>query len=332
MEAWGYDANQSIYCLFMVPREMIDPDDIEWKTGTIGDNTLNFGILPSGFDYYNFGRYNLTHGNTINQYTPKNNKLLTYPYNYAMATNNVGQIAEYKFEDFLDGNAHFDIIGCITVGCSIRMDPALYKNGFYNENDPETIIDNRRFKSYGLTCGKFPTCSWNCDSYTNWLTTNAVNLASNVIGKTIGSIGSFATGNITLGVTLGMDAITDVMAFGGEEEKYPNQVEGNINAGDIMFSNNALGFSFYRMTIKELTAKRIDDYFSMFGYKVNEVKIPNTTGRTNWNYVKTIDCNFEGDIPQMYLNKIKEIFNNGITLWHNATTFLDYSQSNTIVS
>jgi hypothetical protein len=70
----------------------------------------------------------------------------------------------------------------------------------------------------------------------------------------------------------------------------------------------------------------------MFGYKVNEVKIPNTEGRTNWNYVKTIDCNFEGDIPQMYLNKIKEIFNNGITLWHNASTFLDYSQSNTIVS
>ena len=66
--------------------------------------------------------------------------------------------------------------------------------------------------------------------------------------------------------------------------------------------------------------------------KVNEVKIPNTTGRTNWNYVKTIDCNFEGDIPQMYLNKIKEIFNNGITLWHNGSTFLDYSQSNNIVS
>ena len=58
------------------------------------------------------------------------------------------------------------------------------------------------------------------------------------------------------------------------------------------------GFSFYKMSIKQEYAKIIDDFFSMYGYKVNEVKIPNVTGRTNWNYVKTIDANILGDIPQ----------------------------------
>ena len=86
------------------------------------------------------------------------------------------------------------------------------------------------------------------------------------------------------------------------------------------------------MSVKSEYAKIIDDYFTMYGYKVNSLKIPNITGRTYWNYVKTIGCNFEGNIPQGDLNEIKNMFNRGITLWHNPTYYLDYSQSNTIVT
>ena len=85
------------------------------------------------------------------------------------------------------------------------------------------------------------------------------------------------------------------------------------------------------MSIKQEYAKVIDTFFDMFGYKVNIVKLPNLTGRTNWNYVKTIGANIEGDIPENDLNEIKTIFNNGVTLWHNPSTYLDYSQSNNIL-
>ena len=91
-------------------------------------------------------------------------------------------------------------------------------------------------------------------------------------------------------------------------------------------------FFFYGMSIKKQYAKIIDDYFSAYGYKINDVKIPNITGRTNWNYVKTINCNILGDIPQEDLQTLKDMFNSGITFWHNASTFLDYSQSNSIIS
>ena len=30
------------------------------------------------------------------------------------------------------------------------------------------------------------------------------------------------------------------------------------------------------------------------------------------------------------MNEIKTLFNTGITLWHNTSTYLDYSQSNNI--
>ena len=88
---------------------------------------------------------------------------------------------------------------------------------------------------------------------------------------------------------------------------------------------------YYKMCIREEYAIIIDRYFSMYGYKINQVAIPNITGRTNWNYVKTIGANIEGDIPETDINEIKSLFNNGITLWHNPSTYLDYSQSNGII-
>ena len=92
-----------------------------------------------------------------------------------------------------------------------------------------------------------------------------------------------------------------------------------------------MGFVYYQMSIKAEYAKIIDDYFSMFGYKVNSLKLPNIYGRKNWNFVKTIDCNFDGNFPQSDLNEIKNMFNSGITLWHSPDTMYDYSQNNSII-
>ena len=86
------------------------------------------------------------------------------------------------------------------------------------------------------------------------------------------------------------------------------------------------------MSIKQEYARIIDRYFSCYGYKTNLVKVPNITGRRNWNYVKTQECNFTGnDVPQEDLNVIRTMFNNGVTLWHNPSTIFDYTQNNAIV-
>ena len=110
----------------------------------------------------------------------------------------------------------------------------------------------------------------------------------------------------------------------------PLTAKGGANQGDLNFAMK-LGFTPYKMSIKDEYAKIIDDYFSTYGYKVNEVKIPNIHTRRNWNYIKTIDVNLTGEIPQEDLQKLKAIFNKGCTFWHNPNTFLDYSQSNNIL-
>ena len=111
----------------------------------------------------------------------------------------------------------------------------------------------------------------------------------------------------------------------------PDQARGNGATGTLSYSVAGGKYTIRNMCIKEEYAVAIDSYFSMFGYKTNRMKLPNITGRQNWNYVKTVGCNIVGDIPQGDLQAIKAMFNNGVTIWHNATTYLDYSQNNNII-
>ena len=271
----------------------------------------------------------ITKQTTIDTYTPTNKKLLCYPYNYLLETNNNGASTIFKWEGFAS-NPVFSIGGCATVGASIVSRPTSYAEG------DETNI---------LIAGKFPTCSWSEDAYTNWLTMNSVNIAGvelnaeqasyvSNIGKMAVGAGLALSGNVLGGAFIGQGIgdIFNTMQEAYQHKLIPDTYKGNINGGDFQTASGTNGFYFYKMSIKKEYAKIIDNYFNILGYKVNSVKVPNITGRTNWNYVKTVDCNVDGNIPQKDLNIIKAMFNNGVTLWHNPSTMLDYSNTNTIVS
>jgi len=269
---------------------------------------------------------------TLNGYSPKNNKLKCYPFNYLLVSNNNGTSNIMHYEDF-GSSCTFKIDMAITPGCSIRMIPTNYKG--VSEAD-----------EYGLNMGKLPICSYNCDMYTNWLTQNSINVggftvtsddinigmsSSNAILGTLSNIMSGDVfGSINSGIN-GAGGIANSLIAKKQHELIPPQVRGNTNCGDVISASNKNNFQFYKMSIKQEYAKCIDEYFSMFGYLVNSVKTPNITGRRNWNYIKTIDINITGDVIQEDMQKIKNIFNKGVTLWHNPSTYLDYSQNNDII-
>ena len=286
------------------------------------------------------------HPTAIDGYTPKNKKLFTYPYVSYLLSNNEGNSISYRLEDFLQeadqlGNYTGDLhlYGTCTPGCSIRIMPKYYKV-------KDKVLNQEYNNEYGLNAAKFPIASWGNDSYTNWLTQTGINVggvkidgATVAIGKGVvntavgagtiamtgGAMGGFETGQ---GIGQIFNAIQEVY----HHSFNPVQATGNINSGDVTYSLGKLTFTGYFMTIKSEYAKIIDEYFSTFGYKVNRMKIPNITGRTNWNYVKTIECNIHGFIPQVDCLEIKNMFNAGVTFWHNPSKFLDYSQTNSIVS
>ena len=268
--------------------------------------------------------------NGIAGVSPKNNKLYTYPYIYLMCTNNTGIIETYQYEYFNDieetGYCRFYTHGVITPGCSIKTVPLYYKGTDYNYAE-------------GIPLGKYPICSWASDVYTNWLTQNAVNIGVSLVGSAaqiaagavLASTGAGAlagAGQITSGVT----GIASTLGSIYEHSLIPPHAQGDTNTGDITYARTKNNYSFYKMNIKPEMVSIIDNFFSMYGYKVNTVKVPNISGRSNWNYVKCIGANIEGLIPENYIDEIKSLFNAGITLWHNPSTFLDYTQSNVIVS
>ena len=259
--------------------------------------------------------------NTIDGYTPKNNKLYTWPYSYLLVSNNVGGNAEYRYEDFLNALPRFDLSGIISSGCDIKLNPTTYKR----------ITEVNQV--YGLKMGKLPVCSWNTDSYAIWLAQNQLNMQVSLTRNVLKAGAGILTKNPELiGGAIGGYA-GDLLNSLSEKylaEHVPDEVHGDVNGSDYNYSSN-LYFDVRRMSVRAEYARIIDGYFSAVGYATNQVKIPNITGRRNWNYVKTTKCYIDADIPQDDLNEIKLMFDKGITLWHNPATFADYSQNNDII-
>lgn len=302
--------SDAVYNLYIVPSKFI----------TNTSESLQY----SGQNAPNIDEYSINKPVSIDNYTPINKKLLTFPFNYLLLTNNNGSSNILHYERF-NGNPQFQIKGVPVVGASIKCIPTNYDDNTFREE-------------MGLMAGKLPTLNWSDDEYTNWLTQNSVNIALGVAsaGLTIaGGVGMMATGGGAVAgagaVVSGAMSIANQLGAVYQHSLQPNSAKGNVNGGDINVCSNQNGFFFYDMSIKQEYARIIDNYFSMYGYKINRVKVPNITGRSNWNYVKTIECNFTGDIPQTDLNIIRTIFNNGITLWHNPTSIYDYSKSNGII-
>lgn len=269
-------------------------------------------------------------------YTPVNKKLLTYPYSYFYVTNKAGQTVEYHYEDFpfetMNSNTARTISYKKAIVPSTSLSAKLYFTSY--KTYTETSAYGTKMYSYGIDYPKIPVCAWSTDYYTNWLTQNGVNVGTNLALGVAGAALGVATGGVGLVAgAIGLaGSIGSAVGQVHRAQTTPPQAHGDVNTSDFQFCFQRSSISFYEMSIRKEMAQIVDNYFSEFGYKINRVKIPNISSRTNWNYIKTIGAYISGDIPQEDLNEIKGMFDAGITFWHNPATFGDYSQSNTIVS
>ena len=84
---------------------------------------------------------------------------------------------------------------------------------------------------------------------------------------------------------------------------------------------------FYHTHVRDDEVKRIDDFFSCYGYSIKKVKQPNLTGRQYWNFVQTQGAVINGNMPSSSKEAIAKIFDSGITLWHNGDQIGNYGQS-----
>lgn len=321
--------SDAIKCLFMLPEYMIigadRSDHLYAGTNLVTTRYINTGSTEATKNI------DLTNNN-LDGYIPKNNKLLCYPYNYLIASNNNGTDVIYRLEDFYTKtndnktiiNPQFKINSCVTPSGSIRMIPLNFKG--IEENDDE-----------GINLGKFPICSWQTDVYTNWLTQNGTNVALNLLGGVLGIASSVVAPASAIGIATSSLSVASTIGDIYRQSKIPNQVSGNINCGDVISASGKNDFIFYNMCIKKEYAQIIDDYFTRFGYKINRVKLPNINNRPYWNYLEIGSSEEIGvpekagknrSIPTPFWDTINNACRKGVTIWHNHDNIGNYNLDN----
>lgn len=304
---------------------------------------------------------------TLGSYgTPKNKKLLTYPYSYLYATNNQGEQIEFKYEFFHKINDRISF----TVYTDESIDPTIcYMPVGYLQNDPTEWQENF---DYSLQVRGFPKCTIATNDLVAKLAQGgmAITLAALTHGVSLGMgvPGGSATALSMAPNWLNSTAMTASQQpyTGNQMIPYPNRyvsaqttetepvnsiaikttptdaaVVGalasavwrahpyvKIGQGNINYATDTLGVTFKQTFIAPEYAEAIDDFFTMYGYQTNKIKVPNIAARPHWNYVRTNNCTITGSIPADDAKRICEIYDRGVTFWKNGSEVGHYELDN----
>ena len=283
---------------------------------------------PSDEKNYNLGF------TTLDGYTPKNNKMYCFPFEYAEVTNFTGASQQLRLEFF--GNP-----GTVSLqrtgGCDANSRLAYIPTNYNGVN---------RFVEGAVYLDKYPTCNWVYQAFANMLGASEVNTPWGSFNSLSQSpyINSFidSTQNI-IGSALNMDIqgmlnsavngaqdLTNTFANFSKASRTPNTSRGGTNSTTALVNYGTYTMGIRKYTCRAEIARQIDDFLSVYGYNVSIVKTPNITGRRSWNYVKTVSANMGGNVPASYLRAFNRLLDSGVTFWH-ADDVGNYSLDNSIV-
>jgi hypothetical protein len=163
------------------------------------------------------------------------------------------------------------------------------------------------------------------------IATGALNMIPSLFTGAVGAgfgVTSFATGAINA-ENRHYNDIKTLEAKQKDIENIPPNAKNMGGNASYEWGNRLI---FPRMVIKTVTAekaKKLSDYFGMYGYQVNELTQPNVNTRTKWNYVKCTTLNVQSGMNREIILKFKEIFEKGVTLWHDDDMF-NYNRVNEV--
>ena len=197
LDTWG--KSDGVLSMWMYPLSHVgvyEGWDVDNKVGGIVTELKSFTVTLSPFS-------------SVSGYTPVNNKVLTYPYNFLYVSNNSGDSAPYKYELFNDRTScKFTVYGSLDADGSMKIMPLAY-NGTTARNYDE-----------GITLKGFPTCAWNQDVYKLWLAQNQNTQAHAMVGAVVSAgVGAISTGvGVATGNLIGAGAGALAVLRGPAEE------------------------------------------------------------------------------------------------------------------
>ena len=294
----------SIVAIIAVPQEFAVPATgfSQYDVDVLGSVSTTDDIE---FDSYISGKLGVETrlaGSTAG-YTPKYNKLYTYPYNMASITNSSGDELELRYEYFNTETARVTKFKLRYV-VSIQPDFAI---AVYPLNYAGKYKDFTK----AMDVGQVPIVPFVTDSYQQWLGTSRSGAA---LSSVVSAIGGLASGNF-LAMAGGFGNAVSLTDQAANARMAKDSVSTGFVAPKML--DGGLTIECYQKCVNEIDARRIDDFFAEFGYAMNKISRPSIVpSDRNQKYIKTAGCVVKSsNCPAEFARRIENIFNTGITWW-----------------
>lgn len=142
-------------------------------------------------------------------------------------------------------------------------------------------------------------------------------------GNALAGLRNLDVGAVANGVMQGVSGagnnllkIKAIEAKGKDLQNVPPTISQMGSNTAFEYGNGYYGIKILTKMIQSEYRRKLTDFFNMYGYQYNEVKVPNLHTRQYWNYVQTEGANITGNFDKNDINRLNKIFDEGITLWH----------------
>lgn len=253
---------------------------------------------------------------SLMSYTPRNKKLYCYPFTYFVLSSNQGENVTIKTEWLPEtqppvGDPDRELK--LSISANISPDSSYFCK-----------VTNANSAARALTCSmaQLPQVATASSTYANWLAGHMASITTGILanglqifGGTAATVsGAGASAGIG-GITSGVNGIIGTIGNLIDAEKMPASLNSSGGSTGNAAINNRR-FSLYQQVLNPDMYASIDQFFDMYGYKVNMNGTPDFYCRAYWQYFKIPIVNITGNVPAEYMNQIKSTFQNGVTLWN----------------
>ena len=275
-----------------------------------------------------------------------------------VTTNNADNASyqwEYFDTVTLGSDIEFNIYSCFIGGGEISLSPRMY-NGIDDDFDDKLVINNFPKVSWSYDAYQAWTASGGqtklnferdivqrkgmiaIEQNINNAVLDTAKSAVSLIGSAdamletndpmkIGAVGNSLLGGVQTVANayytnqlqhIGLEEANKKIDFMFKDARYmPDKVVGKASPS-IAVGQKFLGYRFFNCHVRKNEAVRIDNFFTMYGYAVNNVERVNLSSRPYWNFVKTKGCQIQGQMPASSKEAIARIFDGGIFFWKNG--------------
>lgn len=300
------------------------------------DGIVGIWVYPTKFSYYSPSSefFSFLLPQTIAGYKPKNSKCFCSEFCKVELVNRMGDAVEYAPEylgALPSGNIQFAIQGVFAAGAGgIRCSPVKYMGVEWDTKTTPTA-------DYGVVLPADIQCAYTGNTFANWLSQNRIGVAAQLIGAgvsvaggVVGAASAAGAGAGALSVAQGVASAAATISSITSRLANPAGVYGQTSSLGLFPATKTFGFRVNFKSPGYDVIKSIDDFFSVYGYKVCKMKKPNVNTRPFWNYVKCSPAIVGGPMNSADRANIENMMNAGVTFWNvqGGATIGDYSPDN----